>query len=756
MATLIVTMYSALGGIRSVTFTDVIQFFTFGVVIPIIAYVLLTSIDNLDIVADTLSNNPLFDYKRVFDFSNPLAFQQLLLFLLFIVPGFNPSMFQRIAMARNTSQVSRSFIIAAITCLFFEIIINWISILTLSISPDLAPDDVVKQVVLNSSYIGLKGAILAGIMAMIMSTVDSCINSTAVIIVHDFCKPLKIKFIKSELFSARIASWIIGALSLLLSLHEGSLLELLVISELIYMPVVSVPFVMAILGFRSTEKSVILGMAAGLIAVIIGTFVLDTPDVNNIFIATLANLVVFVGSHYLLKQKGGWVGIQDDTELVNIRKVRRMKLKRFLLSVKTFSLVSIFRNNSPKGDGLIAILGIFVMVSSFSSAHTLDKEYQVQYAELLSIFYPITLCSSTVLMTYPLWLESWKNANIIGIFWNVIMFFVLICFGFFMVLISNFSEIQLVAFMVNIMVISSFTKWKWSIFNIAGGVVIVSFCYANYIIVEGDNSFYLSQFKIVYLLLLVTSSLVLFLKPKQEQQELTEQKADHLGEQIHDRDEELEKSFELKNEFLRNLQHEAHTPIVGITSMGQVLFENYDKLTETQRRKGLEEIAKSSERLESLVNNMIDLSKLSSLNYKLDKKQINLSDLLYERLDHCKKLYLNGKELEFICDIENDVLINCDEHYISSTLDNLIINAINYSKEGTIITKLKANQDLVEFNITDEGIGIPEEELHSIFGAFIVSSKTRTPAGGRGELALLCAKALLKLIKAKSGLKVMV
>jgi Na+/proline symporter/signal transduction histidine kinase len=745
VATLIVTMYSALGGIRSVTFTDVIQFFTFGVIIPIIAYVLLTSIDNLDVVKNTLNTSPLFDYKQVFDFSNPLAFKQLLLFLLFVIPGFNPSMFQRIAMARNTKQVAKSFIIAAITCLFFEIIINWISILTLSISPDLEADDVVKQVILNSSYIGLKGAILAGIMAMIMSTVDSCINSTAVIIVHDFCKPLKIKLIKSELFSARIASWIIGALSLLLSLHEGSLLELLVITELVYMPIVSAPFVMAIFGFRSTEKPVILGMLAGLITVVVGKFVLDIPDVNNIFIGTLANLMVLFGSHYFLRQEGGWVGIKDYTELVTIRRMRKIKFQRFLSSLKNCSIVRLFKDNHPKGEGLMALLGVFVMISSFSSAHTLDKEYQVQYKQLLSIFYPITLCSATILMTYPLWLESWKNTKLVAIFWNVIMFFILICFGFLMALISEFSEIQLMAFMVNIMVISSLAKWQWSFINIVIGVGITSFYYANYIIVEGDNSFSLSQFKIVYLLLLVSSSIVLFLKPKQYLQELSETQNEYLKNKLKSQEEELNSSLNIKQEFLRNLEHESRTPIVGISSLGQVLYENYYKLTEDQRYDAIRNISKSSERLSSLIDNILNLSKLNSLDNSLKFTSVNLSELIYKRVNHCKKLYIEeASDLqEFILKIEDNIITNCDKYYITTAIDNIVINAIQYCKEGTITIRLcKKQANKIEFSVQDEGIGIPEDELIAVFNPSVVSSITKTSAGGRGFGLALCKKVI--------------
>ncbi len=99
IATIIVTLYSALGGIKSVTFTDVIQFFTFGAVIPVCAYAILTNIDNLNIVTNMINTNPLFDYKEVFNFSNSLSLKQLFLFLLFIVPRFNPSMFQRISMS---------------------------------------------------------------------------------------------------------------------------------------------------------------------------------------------------------------------------------------------------------------------------------------------------------------------------------------------------------------------------------------------------------------------------------------------------------------------------------------------------------------------------------------------------------------------------------------------------------------------------------------------------------------------------------
>jgi Na+/proline symporter len=264
IAAFIITLYSSLGGIKSVTFTDIIQFLTFIVVIPVIAYALLNSIDNTNIIINTLTTHPVFDYKEVFNFSNALSLDKLFVFLYFITPAFNPAIFQRIAMAKDIIQVRKSFVISAVICFLLLLILDWITILTLSINPFLNPDEVVKEIIFSQAYLGLKGMAIIGIMAMIMSTVDSFINSTAVLVVHDFLKPLKIEFNRNELLSARIISIIIGLVSLLLSLRQGNFLTLMIMTSSLYMPIVTVPFIMAIFGFRSSGKSVMLGMAAGI------------------------------------------------------------------------------------------------------------------------------------------------------------------------------------------------------------------------------------------------------------------------------------------------------------------------------------------------------------------------------------------------------------------------------------------------------------------------------------------------------------
>lgn len=741
-ATIVVTLYSTLGGIKSVTFTDVIQFFTFGTVIPLMAYVLLTSIDNIDIVTNTLTTNKLFDYKEVFNFSNELPIKQLFLFLLFIIVGFNPAIFQRVSMAKDTKQVGRAFIIASVVCLLLAIIINWIAVLTLSLNPSLNPNDVIKYVVYNSPYVGLKGAMLIGIMAMIMSTVDSFINCTAVLVVHDFCKPLKIQFVKDDLLAARIVSLLIGISSLAISLFAGNgLQDLLVITYSFYMPIVIVPFVMAVVGFRSTEKSVLLAMIAGFATVLVWDYVLGIKAANSTFFGMLANLAVLIGSHYLLKQEGGWIGIKDTAPLVNIRSERKLKIRRFLDSVKSFNIIDICIKNCPQSQSLISILGLFVMISTFASTHTLAKEYQIQYKYIIDSLYPITLCASTVLITCPLWFPYWKRPGLIGVIWNIIMFSALICFSLLMVLISQFSEIQLMVFMVNIIIVSILITWRWALFTIVVGTIITTLFYNQYAPENLQENLVSLQFKIIYLLLLIVTALVIFLRPKQQYQELTEEKNEYLNDRIDNQEKLVQEAEALKSEFIRNVAHEYHTPMTGVISVAENLYKAYDKLNDKQRREAVEVIYKSAIRLDSYDTNLTTLSKLSQAGYKMNQRELNLSILVHERLEVCRRLYEEDKEgREFVLDIEDSIIVSGDKDYLIQLLDNLIINAIKFCKKGKVTLSLKRNSTGVQFALSDEGIGIPRSELCNIFDPFTVSSKTRTSAGGRGVGLAVCKR----------------
>lgn len=745
LAATIVTLYSALGGIKAVAFTDVIQLVTFSITIPLISYFLLHYAGMNSNIISTLSNNPLYDYKIVFDFTRPESLEVLFLFIFFGIPGFSPAIFQRVAIAKDTLQIREAFVTAGTICAIIVAMLCWVGVIISVNAPQIATDDVVQYLLNQVSIIpGFKGLILAGIMAMVMSTVDSYINCSSVLIVHDFCNSLNLRLFKSELLSARLAAMLVGILSVLIAMREGNWIEIITFAFSFYMPLVTVPFIMAILGFRSSAQSVILGMIAGAITVICGHYF--ELKINPIPPAMLMNLIVLFASHYLLRQKGGWVGIKDRRPLERLRQEREMANIKFWKNVRDFTITKLLQRNCPEGDGLIAITGFFLMISVFGSVHNLDQRIYTIHEALLSVVYPLTLVSSAILIGYPLWLQSWKDSNAFPYIWNVIMFWVLIVFSFFIVLLSGFAEIQLIVFMVNLLIISSLIRWRWAFINIVIGCSVAMFLHKHYvsvssIVIEPASS----QFNTIYLLLLVSSALVLFLKPKEGRYTLSEEKVEHLSKRIDFQNEEIDKLTELKYEFLRNIQHEARTPIAGITNLSEILWLRYDDLSEEQRRKTVEMIASSGERLKSLIFNFIDVSQLSSLKFTLTKKAVDLGAVLKERIQLCDKFYIEEKDSgkrEFIVDIDENLLARCDEYYMSRVFDNLIANAIKYCKVGKIEIALHNVGDNIEFTITDEGIGIPDDELDKIFGVMVVSSRTRTPAGGRGVGLALCSKAI--------------
>jgi signal transduction histidine kinase len=296
--------------------------------------------------------------------------------------------------------------------------------------------------------------------------------------------------------------------------------------------------------------------------------------------------------------------------------------------------------------------------------------------------------------------------------------------------------------MINLILLSILLRWQLALSMIIVGVAATVYGLNLYLGIDILSAELEDlNFKIGYLLLITSGIIVSFLKPKQEEQELAEVRREIFDEQMHHKDEELIRSLKIKSEFLNNISHEIRIPITGITTLGQSLEENYDFISEEKRREIVKTIAGSSRRLETFMNNILDLSKLSSLNYQLELNEVNLSELVYSRIEACKKLYLEDKEIQFITNIDKNIIVKCDEHYIKSTIDNLIVNAIKYTDSGKISINLHKDK-IINFSIKDDGIGIPKEDLNHIFSAFTVSSKTHSSAGGRGIGLALCKKAI--------------
>ena len=300
----VVIFYSAYGGIRSVAFTDVLQFLVFCFLLPILASSIITS-DQFSFSSFVLVWDEMFDdILDTISMGNLSKFFSLLtLFLYCCTPRFEPAFFQRISMSKNVVQLRKVFVCSGIICFSIAAIISLIGIMVKSINPNLQPLEILPYLVENFTFPGLKGIFLIGILALSMSTADSHINSSSILFSHDFCAPMNLD-IGNKVIMSRLFTIILGLASLSVALFSTrDLLGVIMMAVSFYMPIVEVPLILAILGFRSTTRCVLIGMFAGLVTVILWrVFFLDT-GVDSVIPGMIGNLVFLLASHYMSGNK---------------------------------------------------------------------------------------------------------------------------------------------------------------------------------------------------------------------------------------------------------------------------------------------------------------------------------------------------------------------------------------------------------------------------------------------------------------------
>lgn len=212
----------------------------------------------------------------------------------------------------------------------------------------------------------------------------------------------------------------------------------------------------------------------------------------------------------------------------------------------------------------------------------------------------------------------------------------------------------------------------------------------------------------------------------------------------------LEKALSAKSYFLSNLSHEIRSPIQGFTSITEGLVEHWSDFSEKYRFLLVKKIAKNSQRLVRIVNDILDLSRFSANKMVFSFNYHNISTLIEEIIEEAKCLYLYSKNIRiaFVFKPKKTVLCYIDRDRMGQVIRNLLINAIKFSPPKTeIFISLIYNDDEVLFSISDEGSGITEEDIENIFIPFFQSYRTKNSEYGNGLGLAICKK----IIEAHNG-----
>lgn len=211
-----------------------------------------------------------------------------------------------------------------------------------------------------------------------------------------------------------------------------------------------------------------------------------------------------------------------------------------------------------------------------------------------------------------------------------------------------------------------------------------------------------------------------------------------------------------KDELIVYLAHDIKTPLTSMIGYLSLLSEIKD-MPQEQRNRYIDIALDKSYRLEVLINELFDVARFNSEKIVLEKEEINLN-LMLEQIadDFYPTLKEMNKKINFTSD--EKTILYADPDKLSRVFNNLIKNAVNYSKENTdidISILNKENQATVK--ITNKGKQIPKEKLDKIFEKFYRLDSSRTSKTGGSGLGLAIAKEIVELhggrIYAESDMK---
>ena len=190
----------------------------------------------------------------------------------------------------------------------------------------------------------------------------------------------------------------------------------------------------------------------------------------------------------------------------------------------------------------------------------------------------------------------------------------------------------------------------------------------------------------------------------------------HLLDEIKVQNEELRKLDQLKDEFYADISHDLRTPLTIIKGFAE-LFLNAPNLEETQKE-DLQIMLKNEMRLERLINEIVDYSRLKSGQVQLHEEPFCVSEIVHEIKNEFKSL-IDPKELVFDEEFGPDMEIILDKNQIMKVLKNLISNAIKYSFiGGKICITSRIESGLWTFSIRDQGVGISKKDISHLFSRF--------------------------------------
>lgn len=217
------------------------------------------------------------------------------------------------------------------------------------------------------------------------------------------------------------------------------------------------------------------------------------------------------------------------------------------------------------------------------------------------------------------------------------------------------------------------------------------------------------------------------------------QEIEELSSTLNQANQDLHQVEKLRNELISNISHDLKTPLTMIGGYAEMMRD----LPDENNEENLNIIIDETKYLTRLVNDVLDLSKLQAGAQKLELKEFDITQMILDKIERTK----NFCNIEF--EYDSHITIHADEMKISQVFYNILNNAIHYTKDKVVVRQMILD-DKVRIEICDNGDGIDEKEIDSIWECYYRSSNHKRQVSGSG-LGLYICKQILDLHQATYG-----
>lgn len=694
----VLTFYSALGGIRAVIVTDILQSFVLFVGIPLAC---LTAYYNIGGYEALISKLPPTHTSFEINRDNIILLASLIFY--FMIPISSGSYIQRYLMARSSNQLNSVMTRNAFISIPFMLTLCFVGYIVKATNPDLNPNQAFYYIIGNDLPPIVTGIIISGILAAIMSTADSWLNTASILIAHDIIKkasPVEISE-KAELNIARFAVIFLSGLAAILSLKYGkSILGIDWFVSNFWEPLVLVPIAFGFLKFRTNFYSYITCILFGIFGSVSGAKITGEYATISLLMGVLSGvfgMIIahrFQGLHKLEKQQ------------IN-SKVVPQKKNFFQFSISGLSL-SLNKYLDTHGK-YYTYLGIFGLTYYLVASLAFDFDYSANEIRLLSLrgfalFISFMLCMNEVYLPKNL------RSKVMPYFWFFSLSYLLPFMGLYTFFISGFDTYWFICLLLSLLLMIILGGWSAFAYGSVIGFIAAYFNFAStdYLVEVGLND---EGPVLVFIMMVSIVFLIFFIKKKEEI---------------------FEEKIESKLIYGSSIAHEIRNTLFSAELFAKTVSDivNQGEKISKEDIEFLKGILPSFKKALNEGFQIVDRN-LNAVRSDIKNAEDNgvyqSSETVREALEAMK--LGEDQRARIILNLENEFEYHGSRHFIKHVIMNLVSNGLKYAGKEARITISSKSEDM-SLIVSDNGRGIELEQLEYIFDPF--SEKRKVTGTGIG------------------------